>query len=163
MPSNRRCRTVLRWVGWNLGHFGRCCGSGEEPESGLYICACLGFACAETHLCDFLESHFLDEQVKLPSRRWTTTWLRSADWLPPWLDWAGQVSLPKAHPQPWLRASRAQWPLRGLLASPWCQGFFLSLPLQPLGSFLPPWSPHPSQGLDGNNKAFWSKKINEAG
>ena len=79
----------------------------------------LGSAWVDPHLCDFLESHFLQEQVKL-IKKMATTWLTSTGWGPP--GWAGRVSLRKAHPQARLGASGAQQPLRspsGVRASAW--------------------------------------------
>lgn len=113
-------------------------GPEEEPEPGPSGYACLlGSAHTNHHLCDFLESHFQMRRQN-SSRTWVTTWLTSTGWLVagPWLGWASQVSLQKAHPQAQLEASRAQQPLRGTSTSPWCQGFCLCLSLQPLGTPL---------------------------
>ena len=87
------------------------------------------------------------------SRRWVTSWPTSAVWLVPRLGWT--ISLWKANPEVRLGTSGAQWPLRrppNVRASAW------SLSLLTLGSFLTLWSPLPSLGPNGNNKAFSSKK-----
>eukprot|EP00069_Balaena_mysticetus_P017300 bmy_10563T0 len=52
----------------------------------------LGSAQADPHLCDFLESRFLDEQLKL-IKKMLTTWLTSAVWLVPRLGWAKNCSI----------------------------------------------------------------------
>ena len=74
-----------------------------------------------------------------------------AGWSP---GWVGRVSLRKAHPQARLGASGDRWPLKNPpdIRTAW------SPPLQPLGSFLTPWSPLSSLGPNGNNKAFCRKK-----
>ncbi|EPY79267.1 ferritin light chain 1-like protein [Camelus ferus] len=57
-------------------YFDRCYEScycpGEEPEPGPFGSACLGSARTDPHLCDFRESHFLDEEVKLIKKMATT-------------------------------------------------------------------------------------------
>ena len=47
----------------------------------------LDSAQADPLLCDFLESRFLDEQLKL-IKKMLSTWLTSAVWLVPRLGWA---------------------------------------------------------------------------
>uniref|UniRef100_A0A8C0PWX1 Ferritin n=1 Tax=Canis lupus familiaris TaxID=9615 RepID=A0A8C0PWX1_CANLF len=70
----------------------------------------LGPARADPHLCDFLDIHFLDEEVKLIKKMGDhLTNLRS--WPPP--GWAGRVSFRKAHSQARLGAPGDQQPLRG--------------------------------------------------
>ena len=45
----------------------------------------LGSPCADSHLCDFLESSFLEELVKLLKKMGTQ--LTLSGWLVPRLDW----------------------------------------------------------------------------
>ena len=40
----------------------------------------------------------------------------------------------------------------------WCHGFFLKPLCSHEAACRPPWSPLPSFGPNGNNKAFYSKK-----
>ncbi|XP_033082930.1 ferritin light chain-like [Trachypithecus francoisi] len=58
----------------------------------------LGSAHTDPHLCDFLETHFLDEEAKLIKKMGDhlTNLHRQAGWPG---GWAGRVSLPKAHSQ----------------------------------------------------------------
>lgn len=83
----------------------------KNLNQALWIYMHLGSASADPHLCDFLESHFLDEELKVVQRMATTR--LTAGWRP---GWAGLVSLPKAHSQAWLGLSEAQQPPRDLLA-----------------------------------------------
>ncbi|ELK24668.1 Ferritin light chain [Myotis davidii] len=48
----------------NSGPHGKRPGLGEKPEPGPFGAAGLGSTHADPHLCDFLENHFLDEEVK---------------------------------------------------------------------------------------------------
>ena len=75
----------------------------------------LGFASADPHLCDFLENHFLDEEVKLIKKMGDhlTNLRRLVGPQPGWSPgWVGRVSLRKAHPQAQLGASGEQRPLK---------------------------------------------------
>ena len=57
----------------------------------------LAAARGDTHICDFLENHFLDEEVKLIKKMGDhLTNLLQAGWSP---GWVGRVSLREAHPQ----------------------------------------------------------------
>uniref|UniRef100_A0A8C0LUA8 Ferritin n=1 Tax=Canis lupus dingo TaxID=286419 RepID=A0A8C0LUA8_CANLU len=101
----------------------------------------LGSARADPHLCDFLENHFLDEEVKLIKKMGDhLTNLRS--WPPP--GWAGRVSFRKAHSQARLGAPGDQQPLRGSSGNPPVPGLVPEpFPMQPLGSFLTILEPFP--------------------
>lgn len=100
----------------------------EENEAFLDLYA-LSSTHTDSHLCDFLEIYFLDEWVKLIKK--IGNHLTNLCKLPS----------PKAGcllerlTLCTLGALRAQWPLRSPSASPWCQGFSLSLHQQPLSNF----------------------------
>ncbi|EPY77204.1 hypothetical protein CB1_001293001 [Camelus ferus] len=114
----------------------------KKPNQILLDVHALGSARADPHRCDFLQSRFLDEEVK-PIRKMDDhlSELRrlagaQAGWSPgsaggPLLSFV-RAPLPKAPPQALLGAAGTQKPLRGpsgVRVSVW------SLSLQPLGSF----------------------------
>ena len=75
----------------------------------------LSSACGDPHICDFLENHFLDEEVKLIKKMGDhlTNLRRLVGPQPGWSPgWVGRVSLRKAHPQAQLGASGEQRPLK---------------------------------------------------
>ncbi|EHA97713.1 Ferritin light chain 1 [Heterocephalus glaber] len=86
----------------------------------------LGSAKTDPHLCDFLEKHFLDEEVKLIKK------IMPAGWPAPRLGWPSTSS--KGSPSNMTRRPRSLVAFEGLLLT-WHQGFGLTLSLQPLGSF----------------------------
>uniref|UniRef100_A0A8C0KZX2 Ferritin n=1 Tax=Canis lupus dingo TaxID=286419 RepID=A0A8C0KZX2_CANLU len=105
----------------------------------------LGSARADPHFCDFLENHFLDEEVKLIKKMGDhLTNLRS--WPPSRLGWASifsKGSLSSMTRSPWRPAAfeGLLWqpppppPVPGLVPEPF--------PMQPLGSFLTILEPFP--------------------
>lgn len=107
----------------------------KKPNQILLDVHALGSARADPHRCDFLQSRFLDEEVK-PIRKMDDhlSELRrlagaQAGWSP---GSAARAPLPKAPPQALLGAAGTQKTLRGpsgVRVSVW------SLSLQPLGSF----------------------------
>ena len=67
MPSFWTCKSHLKISGVNPGHHGSHPSHGEDPEPGFLNLHGLCSARTDSHLCDFLKSHFLDKEVKLMS------------------------------------------------------------------------------------------------
>ena len=110
----------------------------------------LGSTHADPHICDFLENHFLDEEVKLIKKM--------GDYLTNLCRLAGPQAgldkyLSKGSP---LSTTRSLWrPVA--IEEPHDIRAAWSPSLQALGSFLTPWSSFSSLGPNGNNNAFWAK------
>lgn len=107
--------------------------------------------CTDSYLCDFLESHFLDEQVKL---LYLTNFCRLANSQDGW----GWVSLWKAHLQACLEASGAQQSLRGPSAFPWAQSLCVTLSAATRQHFNHLVAFSQALGSNENNKDFYSRK-----
>ena len=94
----------------------------------------LDTAGTDPHLCDFLENHFLDGEVKLIKKM--------GNHLPYLCRLAGAQAGPKEYlfERLTLKQNKESLEPRGLwgapLASPLCQAFYLRLFLQPLGRFF---------------------------
>lgn len=98
-------------------------GPGRNPEPGPAESACPGFTHRDSHPCDFLEKHFLDEELKFIKDNHLTKLLR-----PAWdrAGWGPSERLALKH----------DW-------TPWPPDFCLSLCLQPKGNFLTNHKPSP--------------------
>ena len=119
-----------------------------------WVLPALGSACTHAHLCDFLENHFLDEEVKL-IKKMGDTWPNFAGWPGPRLGWVSITS--KATPPSTTRSLWSPEAFEGPLCTALVSGFSLILSLQPRGILLTTWSPLPCTGPNGNNKAFCRK------
>lgn len=93
----------------------------KDLNQALLDLLALGSARTDPCLCDFLQSHFPDEVVKLIKMRSHLTKLQGPG-LPPGK--ARRGSQGKVHPQPPLGASGAQQPSGYPQAFPWCPASF---------------------------------------
>ena len=141
-PLPGHAKAAPRWVGQSPGRHRSCHGPGEEPEPGPFGFACPGFCPYRPSLCLPAE----------PPPGWggetqdhLTNLLRLASPQPGLGKYLGPVAFKPSGP----------W---GPVSTSWSQGLCLSLSLLPLGSYVTAWSPLPSYGPIGNNKAFCSKK-----
>ncbi|EPQ08278.1 Ferritin light chain [Myotis brandtii] len=102
-------------------------------NQALWNLHALGPTCTDPQLCDSLENHLLDEEVKL-IKKMGYTGLTSAGWLAPRLGWANISS--KGSPSSMTRSLWSPEAFEGPLCIPLGSGFCLSLSLKPLAILL---------------------------